>query len=146
MSGTTNFCVAGHKKRSGIPIAPSETESAAWHNGAKRYPASPTRRGKRGCRERFPRKYPGVLDLLDSSLSFDATSSRPPNKHLYVRNAELCSFAAQTTRRATSGFRRCSPERSRLLRPLGLKGLQRLLSGIITQIRHYLSSGSTSGT
>ena len=146
MSGTTPFCIHKAQKRSGIPIAPSETESAAWHNGAKRCPPSPIRRVKRRCRERFQRKYPGVFDLLDSSLSFDATSPKQPNKHLYLQSIELCSFTAQTKRRTTSGFRSCSPQRCRLLRPLGLKRLQRLLSSILTQIRCYLSSGSPLGT
>ena len=41
-----------------------------------------------GCRERFPRKDPGVFDLLGSSLSCDATGLTPPNKHLCLRVAE----------------------------------------------------------
>ena len=46
------------------------------------------RRDCRGCRERFPRKDPGVFDLLGSSLSCDATGLTPPNKHLCLRVAE----------------------------------------------------------
>ena len=42
----------------------------------------------RGCRERFPRKDPGVFDLLGSSLSCDMTVLTPPNKHLCLRVAE----------------------------------------------------------
>ena len=85
MSGTTP---QGHKKRSGIPIAPSETESAAGRDDAKRRPPSPMRGDCRGCRERFPRKDPGVFDLLGSSLSCDTTGLTPPNKHLCLRVAE----------------------------------------------------------
>ena len=77
-----------HKKRSGIPIAPSETESAAGRDDAKRAPASPMKWDCRGCRERFPRKDPGVFDLLGSSLSCDTTGLTPPNKHLCLRVAE----------------------------------------------------------
>ena len=78
----------GHKKRSGIPIAPLETESAAGRDEAKRLPPSPMRADCRGCRERFPRKDPGVFDLLGSSLSCDTTGLTPPNKHLCLRVAE----------------------------------------------------------
>ena len=42
----------------------------------------------RGCRERFPRKYPGVFDPLGSSLSCDTTGLTPPTKHLCLRVAE----------------------------------------------------------
>ena len=45
-----------HKKRSGIPIAPLETESAAGRDDAKRAPPSPMRRDCRECRVHFPRK------------------------------------------------------------------------------------------
>ena len=62
-----------HKKRSGIPIAPSGTECVARRDDAKRSLSSPTRRSDCGCDERFPRKDPGVFDLLGSSLSCDAT-------------------------------------------------------------------------
>ena len=86
MSGTTP---QGHKKRSGIPIAPSETESAAGRDDAKRPPPSPMRRDSRGCSERFPRKDPGVFDLLGSSLSCDATGLTPPAEYLCLRFAEL---------------------------------------------------------
>ena len=85
MSGTTP---QRHKKRSGIPIAPSETESAAGRDDAKRRPPSPMRGDCRGCRERFPRKDPGVFDLLGSSLSCDTTGLTPPNKHLCLQVAE----------------------------------------------------------
>ena len=89
MSGTAHpFVSQRHKKRSGIPIAPSETESAAGRDDAKRPPPSPMRRDCRGCRERFPRKDPGVFDLLGSSLSCDTTVLTPPNRHLYLRVAE----------------------------------------------------------
>jgi len=87
-----------HKKRSGIPIAPSETESAAGRDFAKRPPPSPMRMDCRGCRERFPRKDPGVFDLLGSSLSCDATGLTPPNEHLCLRDTELCIPRAQTPR------------------------------------------------
>ena len=46
------------------------------------------REDRRGCRERFPRKDPGVFDLLGSSLSCDTTGLTPPNKHLCLRVAE----------------------------------------------------------
>ena len=86
MSGTTP---QGHKKRSGIPIAPSETESAAGRDDAKRRPPSPMKGDCRGRRERFPRKDPGVFDLLGSSLSCDATGLTPPAEYLCLRFAEL---------------------------------------------------------
>ena len=85
MSGTTP---QGHKKRSGIPIAPSETESAAGRDDAKRRPPSLMKEDCRGCRERFPKKDPGVFDPLGSSLSTDTTGLTPPNKHLCLRFAE----------------------------------------------------------
>ena len=77
------------QKRSGIPIAPSETESAAGRDDAKRPPPSPMRWDCCGCRERFPRKDPGVFDLLGSSLSCDATCLTPPDEYLRLRFAEL---------------------------------------------------------
>ena len=80
----------GHKKRSGIPIAPLETESAAGRDVAKRPPPSPMRWERCGCRERFPRKDPGVFDFLGSSLSCDANVLTLPSKHLCLRDAELC--------------------------------------------------------
>ena len=76
------------QKRSGIPIAPSGTESAAGRDNAKRPPPSLTRRDCCGRCERFPRKDPGVLDLLGSSLSCDGNVLAPFNKHLYLRFAE----------------------------------------------------------
>ena len=84
-----------HKKRSGIPIAPSETESAAGRDDAKRPPPSPMRRDCRGCREHFPRKDPGVFDLLGSSLSCDTTGLTPPNKHLCLRVSERLKHQQQ---------------------------------------------------
>ena len=78
----------GHKKRSGIPIAPLETESAAGRDDAKRPPPSPMRWDRCGCRERFPRKDPGVFDLLGSSLSCDTTGLTPPVEYLCLRFAE----------------------------------------------------------
>ena len=78
----------GHKKRSGIPIAPSETESAAGRDDAKRPSSSQIGRDCCGSGERFPRKDPGVFDLLGSSLSCDATGITPPNKHLCLRVTE----------------------------------------------------------
>ena len=66
-----------HKKRSGIPIAPSGTECVARRDDAKRSPPSPTGRRDCGCDERFPRKDPGVFDLLGSSLSCDTTVLTP---------------------------------------------------------------------
>ena len=50
----------------------------------------------RGCCERFPRKDPGVFDLLGSSLSCDATGLTLLNEHLYLRDTELCIPRAQT--------------------------------------------------
>ena len=89
MSGTAHpFVAHRHKKRSGIPIAPSGTESAAGRDVAKRPPPSPMRRDCCECRERFPRKDPGAFDLLGASLSCDTTVLTPPNKHLYLRVAE----------------------------------------------------------
>ena len=85
MSGTTS---QGHKKSSGIPIAASETESAAGRDDAKRPPPSLMRKDCRGCRERFPRKDPGVFDLLGSSLSCDTTGLTPPAEYLCLRFAE----------------------------------------------------------
>jgi len=79
-----------HKKRSGIPIAPSETESAAGRDEAKRLPPSPMRADCRGCRERFPRKDSGVFDLLSSSLSCDKTGLTQPSKRFCLRDTELC--------------------------------------------------------
>ena len=55
---------------------------------AKRQPPSLMKGDCRGCRERFPRKNPGVFDLLGSSLSCDTTGLTPPNKHLCLRVAE----------------------------------------------------------
>ena len=49
-----------------------------------------------GCGERFPRNNPGVFDLLGSSLSCDATGLTPLNKHLCLRDTELCIPRAQT--------------------------------------------------
>ena len=46
------------------------------------------RRDCRGCRERFPRKDPGVFDLLGSSLSCDTTGLTPPAEYLCLRVAE----------------------------------------------------------
>ena len=80
----------GHKKRSGIPIAPLETESAAGRDDAKRPPPSPMRWDRCECRERFPRKDPGVFDLLGSSLSCDTTGLTLLAKHLCLRDTELC--------------------------------------------------------
>ena len=79
----------GHKKRSDIPIAPLETESAAGRDVAKR-PPSPMRWERCGCRERFPRKDPGVFDFLGSSLSCDTTCPTLLTKHLRLRDTELC--------------------------------------------------------
>ena len=97
MSGTAHpFVSPRHKKRSGIPIAPSETESAAGRDDAKRQPPSLMRGDCCGCGERFPRNNPGVFDLLGSSLSCDATGLTPLNKHLCLRDTELCIPRAQT--------------------------------------------------
>ena len=85
-----NYLSRAEKKRSGIPIVPSGTESVAGRDDAKRPPTSPVRWGCCGCRERFPRKDPGVFDLLGSSLSCEATGLTPPNKHLCLRDTELC--------------------------------------------------------
>ena len=65
------------QKRSGIPIAPSGTESAAGRDNAKRPTPSPMRRDCCGHGERFPRKDPGVFDLLGSSLSCDTAGLTP---------------------------------------------------------------------
>ena len=43
----------------------------------------------RGCRERFPRKDPGVFDLLGSSLSCDKSGLIPPAEYLFLRFSEL---------------------------------------------------------
>ena len=46
---------------------------------------------RRDCREhgeRFPRKDPGVFELLGSSLSCDKTDLTPPGKYLRLRLAE----------------------------------------------------------
>ena len=99
MSGTTP---QGHKKRSGIPIAPSETESAAGRDDAKRPPPSPMRRDCRGCCERFPRKDPGVFDLLGSSLSCDTTGLTPPVEYLCLRFAERLKRQQQHPKRVPS--------------------------------------------
>ena len=89
MRGTTPFCAPWtQKKRTGIPIGLSETESAAGRDDAERRPPSPMRVDCRGCSERFPRKDPGVFDLLGSSLSCDTTVLTPPNKHLCLRVAK----------------------------------------------------------
>ena len=53
---------------------------------------------KRYCRghgERFPRKDPGVFDLLGSSLSCDATDITLPNEYLCVWFAELLKHPQQ---------------------------------------------------
>ena len=50
----------------------------ARQDDAKRSLASPTRRSDCGCDERFPRKDPGVFDLLGSSLSCDETGLTAP--------------------------------------------------------------------
>ena len=92
MSGTTP---QEHKKRSGIPIAPSETESAAGRDDAKRPPPSTMKRYCRGHGERFPRKDPGVFDLLGSSLSCDATDITLPNEFLCLWFAELLKHPQQ---------------------------------------------------
>ena len=90
ISGAVDAVYELPKKRSGIPIAPLGTESAARRDDAKRPPPSPMRWDCCGCRERFPRKDPGVFDLLGSSLSCDATGLTPPSKHLFLRDTELC--------------------------------------------------------
>ena len=140
MSGTTS---QGHKKRSGIPIAPSGTESAAGRDDAKRPPPSPMRWDRCGCRERFPRKDPGVLDLLGSSLSCDTTGLTLPTKHLCLRDTELCITRAQAKRRTSSGFSSCTLQRSRLLPPLGLERLPHLFCGILPQIPMLLEQWRT---
>ena len=106
MSGTAHpFVSLRHKKRSGIPIAPSETESAAGRDDAKRPPPSPIRRDCCGCGERFPRKDSGVFDLLGSSLSCDTTGLTPPNKHLCLRIAELLGRPVLTPEEARAPSR-----------------------------------------
>ena len=99
MSGTTP---QEHKKRSGIPIAPSETESAAGRDDAKRPPPSTMKRYCRGHGERFPRKDPGVFDLLGSSLSCDATGLTPLNEYLCLRFAELLKHPQQHPKQVPS--------------------------------------------
>ena len=96
MSGTTP---QGHEKRSGIPIAPSETESAAGRDDAKRHPPSLMKGDCRGCRERFPRKDPGVFDLLGASLSCDTTGLTPPAGYLCLRFAERLKRQQQRPKR-----------------------------------------------
>ena len=97
MSGTAHpFVSHRHKKRSGIPIAPSETESAAGRENAKRPTPSPMRRDCCGRCERFPRKDPGVFDLLGSSLSCAATGLTPP---LSISTYGLPNFVSQEHKR-----------------------------------------------
>ena len=91
----------GHKKRSGIPIAPLETESAAGRDDAKRSPPSPMGWDCRGCRGRFPRKDPGVFDLLGSSLSCDTTGLTPPVEYLCLRFAERLKRPQQHPKQAS---------------------------------------------
>ena len=83
------------QKRSGISIAPSKTESAAGRDDAKRPPPSTIKRYCRGHGERFPRKDPGLFDLLGSSLSCDATDIALLNEHLCLWFAELLKHPQQ---------------------------------------------------
>ena len=99
MSGTTP---QGHKKRSGIPIAPLETESAAGRVDAKRPPPSPMRRDCCGCGERYPRKDLGVFDLLGSSLSCDTTGLTPPTEYLCLRFTERLKNQQQRPKQVAS--------------------------------------------
>ena len=92
----------GHKKRSGIPIAPLETESAAGRDDAKRPPPSPMRWDRCECRERFPRKDPGVFGLLGSSLSCDTTGLTPPVEYLCLRFAERLKRQQKSPTRLSS--------------------------------------------
>ena len=83
-----NYLLRTQKKDRYPYLGPSETESAAGRENAKRPTPSPMRRDCCGRCERFPRKDPGVLDLLGSSLSCDENVIAPFNKHLYLRFAE----------------------------------------------------------
>lgn len=88
MRETTPFCIVSAQKKSGIPIAPSGTESVARRDDTKPPPPSPMRRDCCGCRVRFPRKDPGVFDPLGTSLSCNTANLTPPTKHLCLRFAE----------------------------------------------------------
>ena len=55
-----------------------------------------------GCSERFPRKDPGVFDLLGSSLSCDTTGLTPPVEYLCLRFAERLKRQQQHPKQASS--------------------------------------------
>ena len=80
-------------------MGPSETESAAWNDGSKLRPYSPTQKRYRECFERFPRKDPRVFDLIGSSLSCDTTAQIPPNGDLCLHFAELLKHPQQRPKR-----------------------------------------------
>ena len=67
----------GHKKRGGIPIAPSGTEAVACGNNSKRHHLHPQVTTAADCCERFPIKDPGVFDLLGPSFSCDTIGLTP---------------------------------------------------------------------
>ena len=93
----------------------------------------------------FSKKKPRSACFLGSSLTCDATGLTPPNKHLHLRDAELCAFWSQTKRRAPSGFMSCSPQWSRRLQPTGLKELPQLLSYIPQQTTTLLNQWRSLG-
>ena len=92
--------------------------SDAGRDNAKRPTPSPMRRCCCGHGERFPRKNPGVFDLLGSSLSCDTTGLTLPHEYLCLRFAELLKHLRQ------------HPKRSPSLRP---NGLPQLLCGVFPQ-------------
>ena len=83
-----NYLLRAQKKDRYPYLGPSETESAAGLENAKRPTPSPMRRDCCGRCERFPRKDPGVLDLLGSSLSCDESFLASLDKHVYLQVAE----------------------------------------------------------
>ncbi len=56
----------------------------------------------RGSREHFPRKDPGVFDLLGSSLSCDTTGLTPPAEYLCLRFAERLKSQQQRPKQVPS--------------------------------------------
>ena len=76
-------------KKGAVSLSPlGELNVSRGARTPQREPPSPMRRDCCGRCERFPRKDPGVLDLLGSSLSCDENVIAPFNKHLYLRFAE----------------------------------------------------------
>ena len=144
-TNTSTNTASGTKKRSGIPIAPSGTESAARRDDAKRPPPSPMRWDCCGRGERFPRKDPGVFDLLGSLLSCDETGLGPPNKHLCLRDTELCIAGAQTKRKTRQGST-VTPHRGVVFfHPWVWSDFHNCSAASFLRCRRSLSSGGPSG-